>query len=184
MSYPLLSTLLLSLLLAAPVGAQELTNEPVYLGEEGPSPLRREHVVATGAVAIRWERTPDHTINTDTGHPGAYTDIVVARWDAKACAEKRGPFCRERGAWAPKDTLASRALVDGIDGVDITASDHYIVFGRSRFRPSRPNSWKSDLLIEIEELDTPAGARRLLFDTSTSVGGGVRYSVILAPLSP
>ncbi len=179
---PWILVALISICLAPLAEAQFLTNDPVYLGEEGPRTFRREMAIEhSGPMTLRWVSPPDHAINPDTGNPGALSHIVVARWNPKACARKRGPLCRERGAWEPAYALRSEDLDEGTDTLTVTAGGSYLLFGRSRFRPSRRDSWKSDLLIDVVEKADPAGARELLFDTSTSVEGGVRYTVTLTP---
>ncbi len=165
--------------LLAPSGAaQQITNEPRYLGKEGASKLRRGDVRATTATTMRWQERPQHAFRPDSEGPRAWTEVVFAQWDEEVCVRKRGPFCTERSAWTRAGALETRE--PEVEEVRV-ARGNYLVFGRSRLNPSAPDAWKLDMLIADDPLDEPAGARRLLFDTGTSVGGGVRYSVVLIP---
>ncbi len=176
-----LATLVFLWLAASPAAAQEVTNRPVFHDPEGPSPLARGYVRATGAAQVRWEQRAEHAIAEDLGRPSAWTEVVIARWDPELCAKKRGPFCRERGGWVLHQTLNARDPdVTQIEAAG-APSGHYLIFGRSRFDPSPRSSWGLDMLIAEDALDEPTGARRFTFDTSTTVGGGVRYSVIVVP---
>lgn len=176
-----LSILALVWLVASPAAAQEITNRPVFHDPEGPSPLARRYVRASGAAQVRWEQRAEHAIAEDLGRPEAWTEVVVARWDAELCAKKRGPFCRERGGWVLHQTLNARDTeVQQVDATGATGG-HYLIFGRSRYDPSPRKSWGLDMLIADDPVDEPAGARRFTFDTSATVGGGVRYSVIVVP---